>query len=88
MTKQADIYAGYITQSLGLSNPTMLLLLLHLVLLVVVLRRLYFAPASNFPGPFWAKVSMLYEAYHVFFRDDWYDNLISLHENYGTLLSS
>ncbi|KAK8111690.1 benzoate 4-monooxygenase cytochrome P450 [Apiospora kogelbergensis] len=86
MTKQADIYAGYITQSLGLSNPTMLLLLLHLVLLVVVLRRLYFAPASNFPGPFWAKVSMLYEVYHVFFRDDWYDNLISLHENYGPVV--
>ncbi|KAK7967964.1 uncharacterized protein PG986_002241 [Apiospora aurea] len=48
-----------------------------LPVLVALVRRLYFSPASNFSGPFLARVSRLYEAYHVLVKDDWYETLRS-----------
>ncbi|KAK8065128.1 cytochrome p450 [Apiospora hydei] len=70
----------------GLGCLHALALLPLLLVPLVIVRRLYFSPASNFRGPFLARVSRLYEAYHVLLKDDWYENLKSLHEKYGPVV--
>ncbi|KAK8034114.1 hypothetical protein PG993_009109 [Apiospora rasikravindrae] len=61
-------------------------MLLLLLMLQALIRRLYFSPVAKFRGPFLARVSRLYEAYHVLVKDDWYENLKSLHEKYGPVV--
>ncbi|KAK8012976.1 hypothetical protein PG991_010351 [Apiospora marii] len=81
---RAGTYLGYSMEDFGLSLA--LILMLPVMVVIPALRRLYFSPASEFRGPFLARVSRLYEAYHVLIKDDWYENLKALHEEYGPVV--
>ncbi|KAK1982379.1 cytochrome P450 [Colletotrichum cereale] len=48
--------------------------------------RAFFCPLAKFPGPRIAGITKLYEAYHVLVKNDWFDNLVSLHEKYGPVV--
>ncbi|KAK2063743.1 cytochrome P450 [Colletotrichum caudatum] len=48
--------------------------------------RAFFCPLAKFPGPRIAGITKLYEAYHVLVRNDWLDNLVSLHDKYGPVV--
>ncbi|KAI1415050.1 cytochrome P450 [Hypoxylon sp. FL1857] len=62
------------------------LLLLSLFVLSRVLYRLFLSPLSKFPGPKFAAATKLYEAYHVLIKNDWLENLKSLHNIYGPVV--
>lgn len=44
--------------------------------------RRYFAPLSGVPGPFWASITRLWHAYHIF-EGDHNTEIIRLHEQLG-----
>ncbi|KZL70412.1 cytochrome P450 [Colletotrichum tofieldiae] len=48
--------------------------------------RAFFCPLASFPGPRIAGTTKLYEAYHVLVKNDWLENLVSLHEEYGPVV--
>ncbi|WDK16440.1 cytochrome p450 [Colletotrichum graminicola] len=48
--------------------------------------RAFFCPLAKFPGPRIAGITKLYEAYHVLVKNDWLENLTSLHEKYGPVV--
>ncbi|GKT47591.1 cytochrome P450 monooxygenase sdnE [Colletotrichum spaethianum] len=48
--------------------------------------RALFCPLASFPGPRIAGITKLYEAYHVLVKNDWLDNLVSLHEKHGPVV--
>ncbi|OLN87424.1 Trichodiene oxygenase 4 [Colletotrichum chlorophyti] len=48
--------------------------------------RAFICPIAHFPGPRIAGMTKLYEAYHVLIRNDWLDNLTSLHDTYGPVV--
>lgn len=57
---------------------------LALLLLVVIIRRRYFSPVSDIPGPFVASFSLLWQFYHVI--DGHTEKAtIELHRKYGGL---
>ncbi|KAK7915176.1 hypothetical protein PG985_012879 [Apiospora marii] len=56
--------------------------LLVLFLLTVAIWRRYFSPLSHIPGPFWASITRLWHAYHIF-EGDHNTHIIKLHEKHG-----
>ncbi|KAI0839263.1 cytochrome P450 [Hypoxylon sp. FL0890] len=60
--------------------------LLSFFILFRVLYRLFLSPLSKFPGPKFAAATKLYEAYHVLVKNDWLENLKSLHKIYGPIV--
>ncbi|KAK3366260.1 cytochrome P450 [Lasiosphaeria ovina] len=64
-------------------------LALVLVLVYLVVKSIYrrfFSPLSKFPGPTFAAITKLHEAYHVLVRNDWLDDLEALHRRYGPVV--
>lgn len=51
-------------------------------LLVTVVYNILFHPLANYPGPFWARISPLYAAYHVY-RGDLHQSIHRCYEKYG-----
>ncbi|KAF2116791.1 cytochrome P450 [Lophiotrema nucula] len=51
-------------------------------LVVLCTYRLWFNPLAKFPGPFWAKVTNLYAAYHSW-RGDLHLDMLRCHQTYG-----
>jgi hypothetical protein len=49
---------------------------------VLFIYRLYFHPLAKYPGPFLAKITSLYSAYHGYIRDIHID-VQACHEKYG-----
>lgn len=49
----------------------------------ICVRRIYFHAFSQVPGPFWAKITNAYSAYHATRRNT-HVMIQSLHERYGT----
>lgn len=81
----AWIFASQTT--LSLENYWIRLLSPILIYLVAkYIWRAFLCPLANFPGPRMAGITKLYEAYHVLIKNDWLENLISLHEQYGMTL--
>lgn len=56
-----------------------------LYLVIKYTYRMFLSPIASFPGPRTAGITKLYEAYHVLLKNDWLENLVSLHERYGKL---
>lgn len=54
-------------------------------LIVKYTYRMFLSPIASFPGPRIAGITKLYEAYHVLLKNDWLENLVTLHEKYGNL---
>lgn len=48
----------------------------------LVIYRLFFHPLAKYPGPFWAKVTGLYPAYHAL-TGKRHINCYKLHKKYG-----
>ncbi|KAK1467550.1 cytochrome P450 [Colletotrichum cuscutae] len=55
-------------------------------LIVKYTYRMFLSPIASFPGPRIAGITKLYEAYHVLLKNDWLENLVSLHEKYGPVV--
>ncbi|KAL2419950.1 Cytochrome P450 monooxygenase AKT7 [Exophiala dermatitidis] len=51
-------------------------------LLSLAVYRIFFHPLAKYPGPFWAKVSTLYGAWHAW-RGDLHIDMWHCHEKYG-----
>lgn len=66
--------------------PSYILSLIALCLVAYVsfllIYRLYFHPLAKYPGPFFAKITSLYSAYHGYVRDIHIDAQ-ACHEKYG-----
>ncbi|TID01688.1 Trichodiene oxygenase [Colletotrichum higginsianum] len=81
----AWIFASQTT--LSLENYWIRLLSPILIYLVAkYIWRAFLCPLANFPGPRMAGITKLYEAYHVLIKNDWLENLISLHVQYGPVV--
>ncbi|KAK1965855.1 cytochrome P450 [Colletotrichum sublineola] len=73
--------------SLCLSNLTIKLACsIAFCLIAKYVWRAFFCPLAKFPGPRIAGITKLYEAYHVLVKNDWIENLTSLHEKYGPVV--
>ncbi|KAK1844942.1 cytochrome p450 [Colletotrichum chrysophilum] len=70
----------------GLDIISIILYLLAFYVVAKYTHRALLCPLSKFPGPRLAGITKLYEAYHVLIRDDWLENLESLHEKYGPVV--
>lgn len=71
-------------------NPALTILVLIVLTittttLVSILYQAHFSPLSKIPGPFLAKYSRLWLAYHGF-KGDFHTLLVELHETYGDLV--
>lgn len=67
----------------GVDIISIILYLLAFYVVAKYTHRALLCPLSKFPGPRLAGITKLYEAYHVLIRNDWLENLESLHEKYG-----
>ena len=73
--------ASYPTQFLAyLPSITALYIVAHVSFLIIY--RLYLHPLAKYPGPFLAKITSLYSAYHGYRRDIHID-VQACHEKYG-----
>ncbi|KAI8310149.1 hypothetical protein K4K61_000980 [Colletotrichum sp. SAR11_59] len=72
----------------GLDIISIILYLLAFYIVAKYTHRALLCPLSKFPGPRLAGITKLYEAYHVLIRNDWLENLESLHEKYDGHLES
>ncbi|KAF4484538.1 Cytochrome P450 monooxygenase SAT11 [Colletotrichum fructicola Nara gc5] len=70
----------------GLDIISIILYLLAFYIVAKYTHRALLCPLSKFPGPRLAGITKLYEAYHVLIRNDWLENLESLHEKYGPVV--
>ncbi|KAH0420722.1 cytochrome p450 [Colletotrichum camelliae] len=70
----------------GLDIISIVLYLLAFYVVAKYTHRALLCPLSKFPGPRFAGITKLYEAYHVLIRNDWLENLESLHEKYGPVV--
>lgn len=70
---------------MDLSVQTLSYALTAIAILVcsICVRRIYFHAFSHVPGPFWAKITNAYSAYHAARRDT-HVVIHRLHEKYGT----
>lgn len=48
----------------------------------LLIWRHYFSPLASIPGPFWASVTRLWHAYHIF-EGDHNTEILQLHEQHG-----
>lgn len=48
----------------------------------LIIWRRYFSPVAGIPGPFWASITRLWHAYHLF-EGDHNTEIIHLHEKHG-----
>ncbi|OHE94989.1 cytochrome P450 [Colletotrichum orchidophilum] len=60
--------------------------LIFFYLVVKYTYRMFLSPLASFPGPRVAGITKLYEAYHVLLKNDWLENLVSLHDQYGPVV--
>ena len=51
----------------------------------LIIYRVYFHPLSKYPGPFWAKVTDLYQTYHAW-KGDRHLEFWRCHERYGSIV--
>ncbi|KAF3915690.1 hypothetical protein AA313_de0207615 [Arthrobotrys entomopaga] len=51
----------------------------------IIIYRLYFHPLSHLPGPFFAKITDLYGAYHAWTQKNHY-HMYNLHKKYGHVI--
>jgi cytochrome P450 len=69
------------------SSYILILVPLYLIahILFLLIYRLYFHPLAKYPGPFLAKITSLYSAYHGYVRDIHID-VQACHEKYGNFV--
>lgn len=72
---------GLVTQNHG-SLPIVILASLVGYVLLKSIYRVYFHPLAKYPGPFWAKVTSLYDFYQAW-SEHRAHNLLALHREYG-----
>lgn len=78
--------AGAISQSIPYTTLTLLLLSIPLLSLAgYITYQLHFHPLAKYPGPFFGRVTPLYDLYHAYIGDK-HVLLYHLHQQYGTIV--
>lgn len=72
---------GVVIQNRGSIAAVFLTALIGYVLLKSI-YRVYFHPLAKYPGPFWAKVTTLYDFYQAW-SEHRAHNFLALHRKYG-----
>jgi hypothetical protein len=67
----------------ALSLPRAVAIAASVVVLGVVVRRRYFSPISDLPGPFWGSVSLLWQLHKIFTKHT-ERATIDAHKRWGT----
>jgi hypothetical protein len=73
------------TKSYLLQKVGNLLLLVLIFIVCKAFYRRFLHPLARFPGPTFAATTKLFEAYHTLVKNDWFETLQNLHQQYGML---